>query len=382
MFYRGSILAFVLVVCAHATTVRVPRDQPTIQAGIDATGEGDTVLVAPGTYSGEGDKNLDFGGVNRVLISEAGAEATVIYCDQDGGGLYFHSGESAASIVCGFTISRAGHYGPPRPCQSGVCCESSSSPTISECVIELGMEDEITCDASSPTISKCVIGTARDLSYGIGISCKSSASPLVTECTIVGNNDGGVHCSASTSPTLSRCTITGNGTDFHGGGVICWNASPILMGCTITENQAGLYGGGLYCTGSSPTLTNCTISGNISILDRGGGIYCTDSSPVLVNCVLWGDAPNEVEGGTPVLRYCDVEGGHAGKGNIDADPLFRSFYGYDYLLSPGSPCIDAGDPTIEDGVSDWHPRWPGWYPNGARSDMGAFGGPGNFDWLP
>ena len=35
----------------------------------------------------------------------------------------------------------------------------------------------------------------------------------------------------------------------------------------------------------------------------------------------------------------------------------------------------------EDGLYDSHPRWPEWYPNGARSDMGAYGGPGNADWL-
>ncbi|MAE71501.1 MAG: hypothetical protein CME06_13670 [Gemmatimonadetes bacterium] len=381
MCYRELALALVLVATAHATTIRVPGDEPTIQAGLNAAGEGDTVLVAPGTYTAEGDKNLDFGGVDRVLVSEAGAEGTEIDCDWDGGGLYFHSGESAASIVSGFTISWAGDWGPPRPCQSGICCESSSSPTITECVIKLGAWNEIDCEDSSPTISKCVIGSA-DQSYGSGIACQSSSSPLVKECTIVGNNEAGVACSSSSSPSLIRCTITGNGRDFHGGGVTCYNASPILTGCLITENMAGGRGGGLYCEDSSPSLTNCTISGNISIIDVGGGLYCSDSSPVLLNCILWGDDPNEIEGGTPVLRYCDVEGGHTGEGNIDADPRFRSIYGYDYVLASNSPCIDSGDPTIEDGISDWHPRWPNWYANGARSDMGAYGGPGNGGWLP
>lgn len=97
---------------------------------------------------------------------------------------------------------------------------------------------------------------------------------------------------------------------------------------------------------------------------------------------------------TLTISYSDVEGGQSsvvvekgctlnwGDGMIDEDPLFMTFHGFDYLLDVGSPCIDSGDPSIEDGISDWRPRWPEWYPNGPRSDMGAYGGPGNKGWLP
>lgn len=58
------------------------------------------------------------------------------------------------------------------------------------------------------------------------------------------------------------------------------------------------------------------------------------------------DAPQlAATGGILGATYCDVEGGFAGAGNFDADPLFWLPEGGDVHLKPGSPCLDAGDPT-------------------------------------
>jgi hypothetical protein len=103
-----------------------------------------------------------------------------------------------------------------------------------------------------------------------------------------------------------------------------------------------------------------------------------NSHPTVTNCILWGDLPDEIYNtvSNPIVTYSNVQGGFTGEGNIEEDPLFVSFHGFDYLLARGSPCIDAGDPDIEDGRS-----WPIWYNNSIRSDMGAYGGPGNVGWL-
>ena len=141
---------------AAAVTVRVPQDQPTLQAGINATSSGDTVLVSAGTYAGPGNHDLDFGGRNIVFRSVAGALTTIIDCGGNGRGFGFTSGESPAAVVDGFTVRSGfllvpdpppGQHAPHRtpgktpgshaaagpPQNGGALMAVSSSPTIRNC---------------------------------------------------------------------------------------------------------------------------------------------------------------------------------------------------------------------------------------------------------
>ncbi len=81
----------------HAATIRVPADQPTIQAGIDAAILGDTVLVADGTYTGDGNRDIDFGGKGIVLKSENGPDIgqVYVYSGKDGAPLHVFNCEKA-----------------------------------------------------------------------------------------------------------------------------------------------------------------------------------------------------------------------------------------------------------------------------------------------
>jgi hypothetical protein len=164
-------------------------------------------------------------------------------------------------------------------------------------------------------------------------------------------------CENYSSPTITNCTISGNIANGDGGAVRCqsWGV-PVISNCTISGNHAGRYGGAIRCGSGDPMprITNCTITRNSAA--RGGALSCGTGQPIITNSILWDDAPEEIhlEYGNALVTYSNVQGGWAGEGNIDADPLFVGGFLGDYYLSQtaagqpvDSPCVDAGSDTAE-----------------------------------
>lgn len=292
-----------------AATRHVPSDYPTIQAAINASADGDSVVLAAGAYTGEGNYEIEFRGRDIVLTSSGGAAQTVIDCQYAGRGFNLHEGESRSARIERVTIRNGwARYHPGELASGGGICCTVSDPTIADCVIEGNLAE-------------------RD---GGGLYVLSSA-------------------------LVERCLIMGNSCGSGGGGVALEAGSPLVVDCVIVSNAAS-EGGGVACTGTAAnTLWGCTISGNSA--GHGGGVK-SENRVYLERCVVWGnygitgqDELVSYAGGGADIRCCDIDTTGVLGSNIDYDefcvytnPMFCDPQGGDFALEAGSPCLADNSP--------------------------------------
>ena len=99
-----------LAISASAATIPVPSIQPTIQAAVDVAGEGDTILIAAGTYSGAGNENIGIIGKGLVIRSESGAESTILEATEPARTFLIDSNNTHTVTIEGLTISGGYKY--------------------------------------------------------------------------------------------------------------------------------------------------------------------------------------------------------------------------------------------------------------------------------
>ncbi len=360
-----------------------------IQDAIDSADSNDTVIIAEGIYTGNGNYDLDPNGKSIIIRSTEPNDPeivanTIIDPNGAGRGFYFHSGEDANCVIAGLTIRNA------------------------YAVTDVPYGGGVYCFYSSPTIRNCIIMNSHAPVFGGGLYCDFS-SPRIVNCIITGNSAGyygGGISGYGSNPEIIGCTITDNTAGLEGGGFEWVLSNPVIINCIITNNKA-INGGGISCCSQGKTsLVNCTITRNRAT-NFGGALYCQDEdSATIENSILWANEASQgpqiylSDNSSTSVRYCDVQNGQAavydpcegliwGSGNMDTDPCFASFNPdgdpnvWDLHLQSAygrwdpnvqswvndvntSDCIDAGDPNSDYASELW--------PNGKLMNMGAYGG--------
>ncbi len=302
------------------TAIRVPQDFATLAEALEFALDGDTVLVAPGVYTGPANRNLSCGGKAIAVLGTGSAGATIIDCQGQGRAFTLLDGESPATLIGGLTI-RNGHSSaaltPPYKGGGGIYVQDGS-PTLRDLVIEDCLSDEA----------------------GGGLLLKSS-SALVQRVHCRGNEApglegiGGGAFAIGGAPTFRDCLFTDNFAFRYGGGLHIANGTIRVEGCTVVGNTAGWSGGGISSHKSSNppqlSITRSLIADNHAT--SGGALFnhALWPAPAYDCCLFWGNDSPRVWG--------SINDPVGTNGNFAADPLLCDPGGGDFGLQAGSPCL-------------------------------------------
>jgi len=184
-FFLISLFLFlhtILIATTHTILLDGTGDFTEIQDGINASIDGDTVLVYPGTYY----ENINFNGKNITVASlylttyiDSFIRTTIIDGNHNGSVVKAINGEDETAMLCGFTI------------QNG-------------------------------------IGTLNPYDYLVGGGLNLYNSDILIKNCIIINN------------------LAGYGGGVYVGATYNGYCCPTLQGCKIESNHAFLYGGGLF----------------------------------------------------------------------------------------------------------------------------------------
>jgi hypothetical protein len=369
---RGFVLAFGFLLMssvAGATTyVLNPTgggDFPNIQAAVDAAANGDVIELLDGTYTGAGNRDIDFHGKAITVRSQRGDPESCVL-DVGGApssphlGFRFHTGEGPSSKVKGISIS--GGYASATNA-AAIHCESAS-PGIEGCRFTNNRPENrgvVIGHNSSITLMNCIF--IHNSSRGLALT---GGTCIVAGCEFIDNTardgagiwlDSGFY--GPTHILVRGCRFNGNSAAYCGGAIFCGSedfTECVIDSCDFRRNYAYQDGSAIYAGGfGNPwemTINQSTIVGNEDGREStGGSIYGYETGMLhITNCIV---AFNRGTTGGVFWYYgtmactdlygnerLDYSGfyplGH--DGNISEDPLFCGLESGDYTINASSPC--------------------------------------------
>jgi hypothetical protein len=271
--FSFSLCLFVIPAGLAQQTINVPADAPTIQAAINEASNGDTVLVAPGTYK----ENINFNG-KAITVKGAGADsATILDGQAQAAVVTFDSGEGRNSVLSNLTIQNGAATNTPADYPivgAGGIYVNGAAPTIEENVIQNNFSCGIGIFDGAPLIEGNTInGTAFKAFEACGAQSGLSYDYPA---------DGVAIFQAGYASDGQQTEIIGNTIENNTGG------GPGELGASYTISPSGIY----LVDGGTTLIEDNIIAHNWSDSSPGIEVY-GDSVPAIIQNLIYGNIENQ-----------------------------------------------------------------------------------------
>ncbi|HUV37685.1 MAG TPA: T9SS type A sorting domain-containing protein [Patescibacteria group bacterium] len=379
LFCASALFAIVsLAIPCSGDTWNVPTPVPTIQAAVDSAASGDSILVAAGSYTGDGFRDISVSGKHVIIIATGGS--VNIDCEgwenENHSAINYYNTGDGFNLLSGFIITGV-YPGPGTYCSNARlnidnCSYTGNSLWGHFCVCIEGTSRVIMENSS-------ITGNENGCSDTSGPGIYSSAYLELRNCLISGNSgdSGSAIRVAGDTCVITDSHIQNNDSYYE---AIRIQSSPYtyISNTTIYENKGILIGesevfiynsllrangGRMLGYGPAIELYNATL--NLESVTHTGNRYLwlSESSVSATKSVFHGTPIGEmgtwiyIATGSAELSCCDVYGNEGGDWvngiagqdslphNFSADPLFCDAGAGIFTLHSASPCLPGNHPN-------------------------------------
>ena len=330
VLWRSLLLLVLATGVARGDLLRVPTEYASIGAALTAAAHGDTIEIAPDTYSGPQNRDLDPGGRDIVFRAAGGSGGVIVDCESAGRAFSFVTGETSDTIVEGFTIVNGDGWATAELRGGAVRCVGSA-PQFRGCVFQ-SCEGEfggaaIMHDSSAEFVDCQFVDNHASVG---GAMCIWGASDVTATGTsfIENRGEAGALYMEFSSVQLDGCTFVGNHGSGLSSGITTWGAPGArITRCTFVCQTGRPV---VSCAGGSRLVVDSAVFA----FNEARPMECDDCESVVTRTLSYGSAVSDSLCGS--VSQC-----------LYVDPLFCEAPQTDVSLCADSPCLAENNPWGE-----------------------------------